>query len=96
MPYLLLIVLLLVVGPAGADDDHLEARELVRSGTILPLEQILERSQAAHPGRVLEVELESKRGRHVYEIELLDAEGRVWELYYDAATGELLKRKQED
>ncbi len=84
------------VGSAGADDDYLEARDLVRAGTILPLERILERAQGEHPGRVLEVELEAKHDRYVYEIELLDVEGRVWELYYDASTGEFLKRKEED
>lgn len=86
---------LALTGMVMADDDHEQARRLREAGDILPLETILQRAQARHPGRVLEVELESEHGRHVYEIEILDAQGVVQELYVDAHSGELLKTETE-
>ena len=91
--------LLLILAPlAGvlADNDHMEARRLVETGSILPLEQILESVHKRWRGRILEVELESERGGYIYEIELLDTQGAVWELEIDAVTGQLLKTEEED
>ncbi|MES9906200.1 MAG: PepSY domain-containing protein, partial [Sedimenticola sp.] len=78
---LLILSLILVAGTLAADDDdHIIARELLLSGKILSLEQILEKLRPEHPeARILEVELEQKDERIVYEIELLDSEGVVWE-----------------
>lgn len=94
----LTLFLLLGLSPmvSLADDDHEQARRLKEAGEILPLQQIIKKAQAEHSGRVIEVDLENEDGRHVYEIELLDAGGEVWELYFDAATGELIKRGRED
>ncbi len=79
-----------------ADSDHYEARRLMESGAILPLETVLESVQQQRNGRILEVELDEKEGRYIYEIELLDKTGRVWEMKIDALTGDLLKSGQED
>ena len=76
---------------AGPSADHEAAFELAREGRILPLERILEQQRRDRPGRILEVELERENGSLVYELELLDAHGRVWELYYDAVSGRLLE-----
>ncbi len=86
----------LLIGAALADDDHLEARRLVEEGAIQPLEKILEQVREKQPGRILEVELEQDDGCYIYEIELLDEEGVVWELVIDAQNGELLKTEQEE
>lgn len=87
----LLLAAAVVAAQAGSHD---QARELREAGEILPLQDILQRLDP--PGqRVLEVELERKRGRYVYEMETLDEDGQVWELYYDARSGELLKRERE-
>lgn len=97
---LLVVSVLMVMGQTAAqaddDNDHQQARRLKESGQILPLEQIIKAAQAEHPGRVIEVDLQTKKGRHVYEVELLDQHGEVWELYFDASSGELIKRKQDD
>ncbi len=88
---------MLTLAPALADDDDdLEPRRLVQQGEILPLQRILQLLEREQPGRVLEVELERDDGRYVYEIELLDARGRVLEYEVDAASGEILKREWED
>ena len=84
------------VAVSSSDDDHLEARRLTESQMIMPLETIIEQIQASHPGRILEVEMESEHGRYVYEIELLDPSGRVWELEIDAVSGEVLEQELED
>ncbi|MEW8428178.1 MAG: peptidase M4, partial [gamma proteobacterium symbiont of Ctena orbiculata] len=73
-----------------------EARRLSESGDILPREELLPAIRKAQPGRILELELERKRGRYLYEVELLDEQGAVWEFKIDALTGEILQRELED
>ncbi|NKE72027.1 PepSY domain-containing protein [Candidatus Manganitrophus noduliformans] len=89
------VVLILFPGGALADGDHDRAKQLKEAGEILSLEQVIERAKRDHPGQLLEAELDEKKGRFIYELELLDEEGIVWELKYDAKSGELLKEKQE-
>ena len=79
----------------GGGRDHDDARALREQGAVVPLEEILRAATAQRPGRVVDVELERKGDAYVYEIELLDAAGEVWELKYDARTGALLKAKPE-
>jgi uncharacterized membrane protein YkoI len=78
------------------DDSHIQARQLVREGKILSLEQILARISEVLPGQILEVELERERGRVFYEIELLDEQSAVWELKIDAVSGAVLEQELED
>jgi uncharacterized membrane protein YkoI len=81
---------------AGGHNDHIKARRLVEEGEILPLEQILERAKLEHPGRILDVEFEKEDGLYVYEIELVDQDGQVWELEYNAANAELIEKEKEN
>ncbi len=83
-----LIGLLTTLNPAIADHDVVY--RLRREGKILPLSEFIGRAQAIHPGELLEAELEERRGRYVYEIEIAGEDGRFYEIYFDAATGELL------
>ena len=64
-----------------------EVRQLRESGDIMPLEDLLRKIRADHPGRVIEIELEQEHDRYVYELEVVDDEGVVWELYFDAYNG---------
>lgn len=89
-------VLLLLICGALAANDHLESRQLVKEGAILPLETILQRVNEQRPGKVLEVEQEFEKGRYIYEIELLGEDGIVWEMEIDAVTGEILELEEED
>ncbi len=93
---ILLLLGILLVLPVQADEDHEQARRLKESGQILPLEKIIQSVQAQYPGRILEVELETKHDRYLYEVEILDKHGVVWELLYDAASGQLLERKHDN
>jgi uncharacterized membrane protein YkoI len=83
-------------GDAYSSGEYDEVRSLQQRGAILSLQHILERARRYHEGRVLETELERKGERYIYEIELVDDQGQVWELKFDAGSGELLKEKQEN
>ncbi|MGD8567917.1 MAG: PepSY domain-containing protein [Gammaproteobacteria bacterium] len=84
--------------PAGADDDinQDQAQALRKQGVILPLENILDIARRQRHGRVMEVELEKSHGRYVYEIEIVDDNGKVWELKVDASDGSMISREQEN
>jgi uncharacterized membrane protein YkoI len=74
---------------------HDRARRASEAGEILTIAEIYERALQEHPGRVLEAELEPSSGRWIYELKILDPAGRLYELKLDAATGEILRRKEE-
>ena len=73
-----------------------QIREWVRDGSILSLEDILQRNPQAAEGRLLDLEVEREHGRIVYELEVLHEDGQVTEYEIDAASGQLLKQKIED
>ncbi len=81
---------------ALAGEDHVAARKLHEAGKILSLEEIVDRARTHKAGDILETELEFKRDRYVYEVEILDAGGQVWELKLDAGTGELINMERDD
>lgn len=87
---------LLFAASALADGDHVEARKLRESGQILSLEKIAEHARAAKAGEIIETELKRKNGSYVYEVEILDGGGQVWELKLDAKTGGLIKMERDD
>lgn len=78
------------IQPTLASPDHEEARLLRERGDIVPLAELLQHPSLAAQ-RVLEAELEYEHGRPVYELEILDGDGRVRERYFDAVTGEPLR-----
>jgi len=86
---------LFLSGPSAlADSDQDQARAAVLAGKVLPLKTLLERLERKHPGRLLEVEIEQEDGRWIYEIKLLQPDGRLVKLELDAATAEVLRRKE--
>ena len=90
---------LLAALPARADDDdddddHDRARRAVEQGHALPLRVVLDQVERQFQGRAVNVELERERGRLIYEIRLLQADGRVVKLEVDAASGAVLQVKQ--
>ncbi|MBZ9784872.1 PepSY domain-containing protein [Pseudomonas sp. REP124] len=93
----LALVLLAVCSVAMARDlDQDEALRLRQQGVILPLEQVLDQALERYPGaKLLEVELEEKHHVYIYEVELLTTEGVVREIDVEAATGRLLKDKED-
>ena len=81
---------------AAAEEGQVTVRKLQESGQILSLEKIAKLANAVKPGEILETELEHKKGRYIYEVELLDTRGQVWEVKLDAKTGKLIKLELED
>lgn len=91
----LAMLLGLAVVPARADDDdHDRARAAVVAGQVLPLNEVLQRVGRQHPGQVLEVELEQKDGRWIYELKLLQARGGLLKLDVDARDGQVLRQRE--
>ncbi len=95
LPAAMIAILITGSGFALAEEGHHRAKRLKDAGDILPLEKIIEKAREKHTGTLLETELEERKGRFIYEIELLDKDGVVWELKFDAKTGDLLKMKEE-
>ena len=78
---------------ALADGDHDQARAALLAGEILPLPALLDRVSKAYPGHVLEIELDRRRGRWIYQLKMLRADGSLLRLAVDARDGTILKRK---
>ena len=93
---LMLILLPLTLAAQPIAPDYETARQAVDRGDMLPLEQILARIEARHPGRIVEVELEDEGGMWLYEVEILTPEGRLIELELDPRTGAVLSMKEDD
>jgi uncharacterized membrane protein YkoI len=91
------LALVLAIGlapPLAYGEDYDEARRLRETGKILPLQEVLRRQRRVVGPRVLEVELEKRRGRYVYGVESLDKGGAVKRHYFDATTGKPLGAKR--
>lgn len=93
LPSLIPLVLALLLGQAHADSDHDRARAALLAGEVRPLTQVLAQVARTHPGQVLEVELEREDGRWVYELKLLQNDGRLLKLAVDARDGQVLKER---
>jgi uncharacterized membrane protein YkoI len=88
---LIVLVLLNHAIIARADWDHDEAKRLLESSDILSLEVILTKLRPRYPGKILDVELETKSDRIIYEVEIVGSDGVVHELYINAKTGCVVK-----
>jgi uncharacterized membrane protein YkoI len=85
------------VGGVYADSKGREqdmVRQAVERGEIKPLADILATVRNKLPGEVVKVEIEQKRDRWFYELRVLDARGRLFEVYIDAQTGVIDRVKE--
>lgn len=87
------VAALLLPVAGHADSDHDRARAALVAGEVLPLPVVLERVGKTYPGNVLEVELEQRKERWVYELKLLQSGGRLLRLEVDAKDGEVLRMR---
>lgn len=94
----LVILCLIAVSQVSARDlSQDQALKLRKEGKVLSSQTFIERALERHPkARLLELELEEKHGRYVYEVELLTVQGQVRELKFDASNGELLEDEEDD
>jgi len=104
-PYVPLLLLLAALTPAlvpayaDNDDDHRERIRLdaaVERGEILQLSEILERVRPDIEGKVLEIEFEYSKGSPIYEIYVLNDDGRRREYKIDARTARVLSLEEDD
>jgi len=79
---------------AGDDKDQDRVRDAVRAGEVMPFDALRERLRRSHPGDVLELELEREHERWIYEVKLLQPDGRIVKLEVDARSGEVLRERQ--
>ena len=87
------LLLALWLDQAHADSDHDRARAALLAGEVRPLAQVLAQVAHTHPGQVLEVELEREGSRWVYELKLLQSDGRLLKLEVDARDGQVLRER---
>ena len=92
----LLSALAVFAADARADDDrdHDVARRAVERGEIKPLAEILQIVRDKLPGEIAGVKIERKGGRLMYELRVVGAQGRLLEVYVDAATGEIGRTRE--
>jgi uncharacterized membrane protein YkoI len=90
----------LVAAPRAADardQDELrrdEVRRAVETGEIHSLADILSTLRGKLPGEVAGVEIEHEGGRWRYEFRVVDSQGRLFEVYVDARSGEIERIKE--
>ncbi len=92
---LLSLTLLTFPGPAQAQErrDHERARAALEAGEIRPLAELLAEVERHYRGRVIEADLERDDGQWLYEFKILPANGRMFVVEVDAATGALLRSR---
>ena len=81
---------------APEDEDKFDmamARELYSLGMIYPLGYFMDTARKIHPGQPVDAYFyyEPKHGRYEYEVYMLDLNGVVWEVVFDAHTGKLIE-----
>jgi uncharacterized membrane protein YkoI len=79
------------------DQDELrrdDVRGAVESGEIRSLTDILNTLRGKLPGEVAGVEIEHEGGRWRYEFRVVDSQGRLFEVYIDARSGEIERIKE--
>ena len=88
---------LLAGGVACAGDlSPAELDPLVKSGRVLPLDELEAAALAKHHGgKVKKGEIEHKNGGYIYEAEMTDRDGEDWDGYLDATTGLLFKEEKD-
>jgi len=94
----ILISILALVASGGADawiiapTPEMAVDEITAYAAQGPvsLAQATELAQSRYPGRVVRAETESRGGRRIHNIRILDADGRVRTVRIDAQTGAFL------
>lgn len=90
---LLVFLSVIVLSPLlMADDDNDRAKILLEQGQIVSLDILLANIRQHGDWQILELELDEHQERLIYEVELLDQQGNVHKLNYDAKTGQEITR----
>lgn len=84
--------------PAAAHehDEHERARQALQQGRVLPLASVIAKVEQELQGQVVKIEFDEDDGRYLYEIRLLQRDGRMAKLKVDAVDGRILKIKRKE
>lgn len=91
-----ILFLLLIVATNNTYARHDIAIKLENDGKVLALEKIVEKAREIHPGRVIEAEISTEKNAYVYEVEILDEDGVLWDLKFNASDGQLIESSKEE
>ncbi|RDV05623.1 PepSY domain-containing protein [Undibacter mobilis] len=90
--------LLVAAPPAqGRDRDDRQREDIrraVEAGEIRSLADIIAGVRSQLPGEIAGVEIERKHDRWLYEFRVIDARGRLFEVYIDARNGTIERVKE--
>jgi uncharacterized membrane protein YkoI len=77
-----------------------KARQALVQGKVQPLRTVLEKVERDYQGQAVKVDFDGDDGRYIYEIRLLQNDGRMAKLKVDAVDGKCWKcgarQKQRD
>ena len=76
------------------ESDHELARQALQQGKVLPLRTVLDQVEREYKGQVIKVEFEHDDGRFLYELRVLQADGRVLKVKINAVNGKILSVRQ--
>lgn len=85
-----------MAGPALAGtEDPAKMRTIAEAAGLISVEEATAKALAAKPGTIIEVELDDRKWPQGwdYEFEIIDANGKEWDVDIDAKTGEVRKVK---
>lgn len=94
--FMIIAVLTICSQYSLAESDQDIAKQLRDNEKIMSLEKILRQYKALYPGRLLDVELGTEHEQFIYELEILDRQGRIRKISVDAMTGALLTKQNDD
>ncbi len=79
----------------GRDVSQDEVLQMTENGSIEPFQVILEKARDHRRGKLLEAKLDCVNQRYVYEIDMLDHDGQIRALRFDAVTGRHLDLEED-
>jgi uncharacterized membrane protein YkoI len=82
------------LAPPVSGHDHDEALDAVNRAEMRKLADILAAVKDRLPGEIVGIEIERKHGVWYYEFRTVGKDGRLYEVYVDAKTGEIAKVKE--
>lgn len=83
---------------ASADDDDLyEIEAATKQFGLISMDEAKEKALSARPGMIKDMELENRKYSKGwdYEFEIVDADGKEWDVDIDAKTGEVVKNRRD-
>jgi uncharacterized membrane protein YkoI len=78
----------------AGEKSHDAVRQAVERGEIQSLSSILTAVREKLPGEVTAIEVEKKKDRWIYEFRVVDKNGRLFEVYVDARSAEIIQTKE--